>query len=550
MKDTGNDKWASAWQKAFDDASLEPPQRVWEAVERSLDDTEPAASARRPKRYGLLLLLLLAGSGLLGVSSYWYSQSGSSVLVTKDVPSVLPATPSTAGTADQVSRSQGGVVVGNKSGSQTVKSPSATLPTQSKESLPALRGRLLAQGRGIILAETGGLVPQATPTPSPLTTTVSDDVELADTPNVGNQPSISEKTITTLPTVSKAVPPRATPSKPEAGALNRTTEPRESEQPPTGQAFESLSTPPPVELIANTPVPLAKYLVEPLASLPPPTVFVQWTWPLIAPVATPPPVRSVVLPRWEVGWRVMIASFDPNLRQKQGLSYSSVPVVSTPTTGLPQSNTNQIGSQSGASLLTDLYLKYNLNSKWSLEGGVQYLRGNSTLQSNALVINRNNSQRENLYSILVSNSKSSSTSFVNDNIVLASNVALSSRYEYLSVPLGVGYEAKVFRALGWHLRAGVSGDAFLKHTIQGYDPSSLNAVIYRPSNKVYRQVNLSAFGGLGLHYSLTKRWVATLDATYRHTVFNAIPDGDAIVLRPRTAALGLGLRYRFSTKTK
>lgn len=549
MKDTGNDKWASAWQKAFDDASLEPPQQVWEAVERSLDDTEPTAPARRPKRYGLLLLLLLTGSGLLGVSSYWYSHNGSSVLVTKDVPFVLPATPSTAGSVDQASRSQVAVVVKNKRVSQTVKSPSATLPTQFKESLPALRGRSLAQRRGIILAETGGSVSQATLTPSPLTT-ASDDVELADTPNVGNQPSISEKTNTTLPTVPKAAPPRATPSKPEAGALNRTTEPRESEQPPTGQAFESLSTPPPVELIANTPVPSAKYLVEPLASLPPPTVFVRWAWPVIAPVATPPPVRSVVLPRWEVGLRVMIASFDPNLRQKQGLSYSSVPVVSTPTTGLPQSNTDQIGSQSGASLLTDLYLKYKLNSKWFLEGGVQYLRGNSTLQSNALVINRNNSQRENLYSILVSNSKSSSASFVNDNIVLASNVALSSRYEYLSVPLGVGYEAKVFRALGWHLRAGVSGDAFLKHTIQGYDPSSLNAVTYRPSNKVYRQVNLSAFGGLGLHYSLTKRWVATLDATYRHTVFNAIPDGDAIVLRPRTAALGLGLRYRLSTKTK
>lgn len=538
MKDLNKNKWEDEWQKTFEDASLQPPQRVWQGVERALDANGPQAlpPTYSPKRYlwAALLVLLFSVGG--GATLYWSGDAEPRLVGT---PPASTSPQSAAGT-----HSQAHATPQSHASSEQTLGPST--PQVASEPSPqgvatAARSTTAPQPA---LADYGSVLEvRGYPGPRPTKQAArrgerSSSIAL-------NQPAKPKAT----PATDASAYQRSQALAQEEPVLRSTpvpTEPTRSiGQQPTSPISDSQALNEQPVIAQQRAVLEVSLLVGRRLSLSGPSFALPS---VSAPTSASPLKPATPIKRWWVGASITLANFDPIVRTNQGLAYSSALGTTggtLPSMGGQNYSSDPLNSRAKESVQAELYVKYQWKKHWYWQSGLQYLRGNTVLQSNALVINRSNSVRESLYSILLSNTKSTSTSFVNDNLVVQSNLALPSQYHYLSVPVSIGYEARLIGPLKWHATTGLSGDIFLKHRIQGNDPTLLNAVTYRPSDKIYREVNLSAQVSVGLSYIIAKRWAATLDANYRKTMLNATPSDASITVRPRAAGVGIGLAYRF-----
>ena len=265
--------------------------------------------------------------------------------------------------------------------------------------------------------------------------------------------------------------------------------------------------------------------------------------------------------RFWVGVQSGVAPFDPNMKlgglnavaliEAQAFSKmtnnrpTSVPSGSGTGTVAVAQPQNSIKSGFGTN--AGFAVGYKVAKKWNLESGLRYLRGNSTLQSNTYSFQQNGYVNTFLVDYLLQNASVSYAAIQKPviNTVVADASQFDNRYEYLMIPMQIGYEIGLSKKLGLNLLVGVSADIFLQNTIANDNTFVQEKSTINSSNKIYKPLNISGLGGIRANYLLSKHWQANIGSSYQHALFSGINTSTNLQMRLRMLGLNYGVNYRF-----
>ncbi len=258
-----------------------------------------------------------------------------------------------------------------------------------------------------------------------------------------------------------------------------------------------------------------------------------------------------------------VSPFDPNMKLgglntvalAQADAYanmSNTPSVgASPSAGDKQGNVMvsqpQNAIRAGIGTNTGVAMGYKISKKWSFESGIRYLRGNSTLNSNTYTFQQNGYANTFLADYLLQNAANQGMQFANNqiNTVVADASQFGNRYEYLMIPLQVGYEIGLSKKVALNILAGVSTDIFLQNTIVNDNSILQEKSTINTSSNIYKPLNLSGLGGVRASYLISKHWQLNLGSSYQHSFFSGINNSTALQMRLKMFGLNYGLNYRF-----
>jgi hypothetical protein len=200
--------------------------------------------------------------------------------------------------------------------------------------------------------------------------------------------------------------------------------------------------------------------------------------------------------------------------------------------------------RSGIGINTGFSFGYKVAKKWNIESGIRYLRGNSTLQSNTYAFQQNGYATTFLTDYLLQNSGSIATKNA-INTVVADASQFSNRYEYLMIPMQLGYEISLSKKLGLNILAGISTDIFLQNMIANDNTFIQEKSIINNKNNVYKPLNISSLSGVRASYLLSKHWQVNIGGSYQYSLFSGINSATALQMRLRMLGISYGLNYRF-----
>lgn len=267
-----------------------------------------------------------------------------------------------------------------------------------------------------------------------------------------------------------------------------------------------------------------------------------------------------------VGLQSGVSPFDPNMKlgglnvvafqQAEAFAQSSnmpsspslganPPMVSDKPAGNVVVSQPQNAIKAGVGTNTGIAFGYKIAKKLNLESGIRYLRGNSTLQTNTYAFQQNGYSNTFLADYLLQNSNSFTTKISNSNTVVADASQFGNRYEYLMIPMQLGYEIGITKNLGFNILAGVSADVFLQNTITNDNSFLQEKSVINNSSQIYKPLNISGLGGVRATYLISKHWQATLGSSYQQSLFSGINSSTALQMRLRLFGVNYGVNYRF-----
>ncbi|MDZ7934720.1 MAG: outer membrane beta-barrel protein [Emticicia sp.] len=279
--------------------------------------------------------------------------------------------------------------------------------------------------------------------------------------------------------------------------------------------------------------------------------------------ATEAPVVASNDSKFWLGVQSGVSPFDPNMKlgglntvalaQADAFAnMSNTPSVGAfPSAGDKQGNVMvsqpQNAISSGIGINTGVAMGYKISKKWNFESGIRYLRGNSTLNSNTYAFQQNGYVNTFLADYLLQNSSSKEFQTANTpiNTVVADASQFGNRYEYLIIPMQVGYEIGLSKKVALNILAGVSTDIFLQNTIINDNSIVQEKSIINTSSNIYKPLNLSGLGGIQANYLVSKHWQLNLGSSYQHSLFSGINNSTALQMRLKMFGLNYGLNYRF-----
>ncbi|WP_435357209.1 outer membrane beta-barrel protein [Emticicia sp. SJ17W-69] len=203
--------------------------------------------------------------------------------------------------------------------------------------------------------------------------------------------------------------------------------------------------------------------------------------------------------------------------------------------------------KAGVGTNTGFAFGYKVAQKWNIESGIRYLRGNSTLQSNTYAFQQNGYVNTFLADYLLQNSSNNKTVLAQNpiNTVVADASQFNNRYEYLMIPMQLGYEIGLSKKLGLNILAGISTDIFLQNTIANDNTFVQEKSTINSANNIYKPLNVSGLGGVRASYLLSKHWQVNIGSSYQHSLFSGINSSTALQMRIRMLGVNYGLNYRF-----
>jgi negative regulator of sigma E activity len=123
---------------------------------------------------------------------------------------------------------------------------------------------------------------------------------------------------------------------------------------------------------------------------------------------------------------------------------------------------------------------------------------------------------------------------------LLSNVTVQNKqtFNYLQIPVYVGYTVPLVKNLDLEFLSGLSNDIFLNSKIEG---DLVEAENFTAKNSRFKNLNFSFLAGLGLNLKLSKHLNATVNTSAQKALFSGL-EGN-IAFKPRFAGINYGIRY-------
>ncbi|GAA4449255.1 hypothetical protein GCM10023189_08460 [Nibrella saemangeumensis] len=250
---------------------------------------------------------------------------------------------------------------------------------------------------------------------------------------------------------------------------------------------------------------------------------------------------------------VMPSSFNPAVSVR-----SSVPMANyAMAPGLANQNTKStpsVQSRSDLSMAYQAGTGLQLTDHWSVETGVAYLAGRSTVASPVLVSvatasgNPMMRSTNNFFAEAVKNAPGNAnvqndrggiTYLSNQNLYDAGTLqSVSNDYRFVQVPVQVGYQLRPNKPLGIALLGGMLANWFVRNDVG--DNLSVKA-----NDGFYKPVTLSGVAGMRLRYRPTRRWSASMAGVYQRALQSGTQPSIELQTRPQTMGMSFGVNYHF-----
>ncbi len=520
------------WRKAFDGADEQPPQRVWDAVERQLEED---SKTRVLPLWGAALLPGLrtltwgagaAASVALLLAGWWYTQSTNQLSTTSSVaahtgqhataPANDPITQSTIQPDRKTALLASAAKAAPELPTRRIRSvtehpnqPAFTLTDNSD--LIADIGRQYSNSqseRTAQFVQTSGLV-QAT-------------VQSVSAPDLS--PAAAMPLMATSPMAAEASPAAGQLNAPSATKLAVAN--TSSSQPAQSKAAAAWTGVDASDNIAVTDGLAKAKKREKWASL---SIMPGAYNPAIAlaSVATPMPVASYAN------------------------SVNRTAVATTPV----------VDSRSSRSIAYQVSAGIQLTEHWSVESGVGYLSAQSTVESptqvslasTAMITAKDAQVANNLFVDAVRNRVISQTnayaaatmdqngspqSYVANRYSASEQQVVSNDYQFVQVPVQVGYQLRPRKRLGLALIGGFLTNIFVRNTVA-------DQVVVTSADDIYRSLSVAASVGARFRYRPSQHWSASLAGLYQPTIGNTTSSSSPIRSQPTTTGMSFGVDYHF-----
>ena len=541
------------WRKTFDEAAETPPPRVWDAIERRLDESEgtkilplwgSGLVMSRPLGWAMgvaaTVALLLVGWWLVNTESVnqptaQLHQPGPAANV-----AVRPLAPEKSATA---SGSEGAGNVRTNQPAEAVASvdkpapqitPAQTLVSSAKKLSNKPLNESIARNE-----DTVNKTIQPVNNPGDLPT------QLMESRNLRRSPSSS---------VTTQLPPSILSATHERAALENRMAHMAVQTSAASRDQAASSTAPTATDAAIfeqlTGRPLRLRTVGPIQRI-------VWFRPAELPME--PEVSKSQRKSREM-WAsasVMPGAFNPMVAVKSTqAAYANTLVASTGNQSTVTSRANfSVAYQAGAGV--------QLNEHWSVESGIGYLAGHSTIETPAQVasssyigaVANQNVVTSNLYVDAIQNSlvnKAAASSAPQTALDLVSNNSfysqyryssqtqevLTNNYQYMQVPVQIGYQLRPRKRLSMALLGGILTNIFVKNTVG-------NDVVVTAKDGVYRPVSLAATMGARFRYRSTGKWSASLAGLYQPSLEFGTQTESQVQTRPTSTGMSFGVDYHF-----
>lgn len=518
------------WRKAFDEAAETPPPRVWNSIERRLDQSNDTKIiplwglgliSSKPVAWGmgiaaavtLLLIGWWAGSAQLS------SQQHSSI-AQQSKPTVPVAAKSLA------------PVVANKPIDQSVTKSSPVVASIEKSGQPSAKARGNSQHASV----TPSITDQSASKLAQLTTAVAQNL---------NEPGNRMRTMSFSRSLGTSV---------------ATNESSASANTSTASSFafaHSVSS-----KVASSPVNAVSF--EPLSGKS--LHFrklgqihrIVWFRPSELPLK--PEILKSKQKTHDV-WAsasVVPGAFNPMVSLQTAAVYTNT-YASLDAQKTSQASSS-VSSRANFSVAYQAGAGVQLTEHWSIESGVGYLSGRSTVETPAqlppaslVAFAGKNTTSGTLYvdalksSIrsgdLMAAAPQASYNNISNNVYQASYAnstrqSLTNDYQYAQIPLQVGYQLRPRKRLGLALLGGLITNIFVRNTVG-------NEVVITAKDGVYRPVSFAAAMGARLRYRPTQQWSASLAGIYQPSLGLGTQSDSQVQSHPTSAGMSFGVDYHF-----
>ncbi|QJW92090.1 hypothetical protein HNV11_23290 [Spirosoma taeanense] len=513
------------WQKAFEEAAETPPPRVWDAVERRLDESNgprilplwgTGLASSRPWVWGVgvaaALALLLVGWWVMSPESPSRSiaQNRPANQTERMAASPARATEPTTNASEQAVQEQ-----------NTDRIAAANKKVKSIDQSSAKRNHSATTAP--VFTPTGEFSSQI----ATLAADKAHPVSRAATASYANEPQLATK----LPADSRMSSIAFSTASATSGMRH----------------FDQQG-----ELTVNQLAHLPLHLREPR-----PINRIVWFRP--AELDIEPEMSQLKRESRELWASVsmMPGAFNPSVALRPAQSVMANSFVSN-AAPMAQPSVNSrpnfsVAYQAGAGV--------QLTEHWSVESGIGYLAGHSTVESptqtqfaSIQAVANNPAAAENLYvsvlrqsstNNLASNSPSSMYGNLapNDRNVIQNYNAqtrqsLTNDFQYVQVPFQVGYQLRPRKRLGLALLGGLLTNIFVRNTVG-------DELVVTPGDGIYRPVSWAASMGARFRYRPSRRWSASLAGLYQPTLGSGTRPNAQVRSQPTSAGMSFGLDYHF-----
>lgn len=256
---------------------------------------------------------------------------------------------------------------------------------------------------------------------------------------------------------------------------------------------------------------------------------------------------------------MMPGSFNPTVSLKTAQPSFSNTMIASSTV----SNQSAVSSRASFSVAYQAGAGVQLNDHWSVESGVGYLSGRSTVETPAqqylasvqmdALTNRNtglnnlytdalrSSVRSNdlanapqaNYSGLAANGFKSAAPYDSRSIQ-----AVTNDYQFVQVPVQVGYQFRPRKKLSMAVLGGLLTNIFVKNTVG-------EALVVTSKDGVYRPVSLAATMGARVRYRPSRQWSASVAGVYQPSLEAGTTADSQVQTRPTSAGMSFGVDYHF-----
>ncbi|MBC7891477.1 MAG: hypothetical protein H7Y12_04615 [Sphingobacteriaceae bacterium] len=523
-----------AWRRAFDGASQPPEDALWGRIERQLP---PERGRRRPVAWvwyaaaSLLALLLAGGLGWwAGRESSPDAMPANQLATTPAKPALRPETTPAASAESARNPARGSAENGASSPSIASTDVAKTKSTRSNLQLGAETRQSGFSKKALGDAPVKSLSPGQTDSgalevePSRLATRPAGRAATGEVVAMNSADAQPNRTVQTN-AISERIPPAL--AEPTLVA-------------PTNLSADFLTAKNTRPLrLRFGPLGMPLVLPEPGEA---------------RPAATQPSAER----RFYASLGASPTSFDPNIQLRSSLVSAVVSNTGNfANVGATlRSSADAASSSAALSYRVGGRLGWRVSRRWSLESGLEYLDGQSNLQSGLVLLDRNTSTASSLFENALGNKSASPApnglsanydlfGLTNQNAFVPRETQLRNRYQYVSVPLQLGYRLWPEKRIEGILNAGLSGDFFLNNTLAPVGDASLQRVSYTNADGVYRRLLWSGTAGAGLRYRLAPRWGLLLNGSYRRALTPGVREGLGAQTSPREFGAGLRLDFRF-----
>ena len=260
---------------------------------------------------------------------------------------------------------------------------------------------------------------------------------------------------------------------------------------------------------------------------------------------------------------VMPSAFNPMV-SVQTASVASSYAGKNASVAAVATQAQSINSRSTFSIAYQASAGKQLTQRWSVEMGVGYLAGRSLvdtpaqLPASSIVATLDRSTTAgNLYTDALRNSVTIRTATASLDQANFANSAynsayistqpaysdqnrkvLTNDYQFVQVPVQVGYQLRPRKKLNLAVLGGIISNIFVRNTVD-------NEVVISAKDGIYRPVSFAAIMGARFRYQYSPQWSASLAGIYQPSIGLITQAHSQVQSQPTTAGMTVGVDYHF-----